>query len=193
MNYIQKLWLYALLMLSSVASAQTTAFFRISAIDANTEILDLHKWGVLVWSNQTPSPPTYVIQSCPTLDGPWTNLNNGYPLVGHSNIYAQIVVPEFTPTNAYDAGLIGVVFDIALSGGGEVLSSLGLTGTPVWDGFWIVNIPQGQEVEWCAILESNPNVLEANLITLTNPVPYKILQPTMRCWVLATSGESPER
>ena len=168
-------------MLTSFASAQTTVFFRISATNANTEILNLHKWGVLVWSNQNPSPPTYVIQSCPTLDGPWANLNNGHPLVGCSNIHAHIVVPELTPTNAYETGGIGVVFDTALSGAEqwEVLSSLGLTGSPAGEGLWFVDVTDGQEIEWCAILESHPHVLRAGLITLTNPVPFKINQPTI--------------
>ena len=118
MNCIPKLWLFVLLMLMSLASAQTTAFFRISATDANTEILNLHKWGVLVWSNQIASPPIYTIQSSQTLDGPWTNMNNGYPVVGNSNIFSQIVVPELPPTNNYETGEIFVTFDIALSGGG---------------------------------------------------------------------------
>ena len=186
MNCIPKLWLFVLLMLMSLASAQTTAFFRISATDANTEILNLHKWGVLVWSNQIASPPMYTIQSSQTLDGPWTNMNNGYPVVGNSNIFSQIVVPELPPTNNYETGEIFVTFDIALSGGGEVLSALGLTGTGVWDGMWIVHVSGGQEVEWCAILESDPNVLRADLVTLTNPVPFKINQPTIGSSVPAT-------
>ena len=178
-------------MLSSLASAQTTAFFRISAADANTEILDLHKWGVLVWSNQIPSPPTHIIQSSPTVDGPWTNFENGHPLVGNSNIYSQIVVPELTPTNDYETGGIFAVFDTALSGGGEVLSDLGLTGSPAWEGLWIINITDGHEVEWCAILECNPKVLRASVITLTNPVPFKIYQPTIGSRVPATRCRVP--
>ena len=169
-------WLLALSMLASTVTAQTTLYFRISAPGANTEILNLHEWGVLVWSNQIPfstSSPSSIIQSCTTLDGPWTVFTNGYPFVGYSNMYSQIVRPELAPTN-FLAGGIAVGFDQLLSyqEQADILSSYGLSGSPAWEGIWVVTFSPGPEVEWCAILECNPYVLWAGLTTPI-PEPFK--------------------
>ena len=107
------------------------------------------------------------------MDGPWTVFTNGYPFVGYSNMYSQIVRPELAPTN-FLAGGISVSFDQQLTTQEQedILSSYGLTGSPAWEGIWIVSFSPGPEVEWCAILECNPNVLYAGLVT-PMPEPFK--------------------
>ena len=182
--------LIALSILATTVAGQTTQYFRISADIQNVEILNLHKWGVMVWSNQLPFETpwsTCKIQSSPTLNGPWTDFTNGWPFVGHSNMYSQIVMPERTPTSGYGRGSIAVYFDPLLSAQEQVaiLSSYVLTGSYNFEGYWAVGVTSGQEIEWCGIIECNPHVDKADLawFVLWNT---SISQPTIGSSVPAT-------
>ena len=160
--------LIALSILATTVAGQTTQYFRILADIQNVEILSLHKWGVMVWSNQIPfeTPwPTCKIQSSPSLNGPWTDFTNGWPFIGHSNLYSQVVMPDRTPTSGFGRGTITVYIDPNLSEQAQtaILSSYGLTGYYVGGGLWSVEVTSGEEIEWCGIVECNPHVLGADL------------------------------
>ena len=174
---VRSAWLCAYFVLAAQALAQTSAFFRIGVDHGRAEILGLHKWGVLVWSYRAQpgeAPSEQWVEFCAELNGSWAILDNGRLRVGHGDVHAQVAIPELVPTGEHSAGVIWVAYGAAVSAGeqGEHLSSLGLTGSPAGEGGWFVQTGVGQEVEWCAILESDPRVVDASVVELTGPVPY---------------------
>lgn len=166
-THIGYTWLFALALLTTSAIAQTTLYFRILAPTANSEILDLHKWGTLVWSNDNPGS-TYTIQSSTTPLGPWTNFYNGWPIVGYSNIYSQVVTPDNIPSGMFSLSTIAISFNPALSTQEQaaILSSYGLTTFYNYGVRWEVQVTQPHAIEWCGILDCNPHVESVDLIGL---------------------------